>query len=103
MPDDGLLLVFCNIIGTHSRKKIIRMIVRTHVVEAELPIFPFAQPPFGRAMRRGSLALRPLAGRALSAQPTILVGLHPDSIEQWRVAVFHDRSVCAQRPITFKA
>src|SRR4051794_5254345 len=101
MPDDSLLLISCNIVGTHAGEEIVRVIVGADVIEAELPVFPLAQPPFGGAVRRGFLAVRPLAGGTLRTQPTVLVGLDPDTVEQRRV-VFHDRSICTQRRLSFK-
>src|SRR5262249_15998058 len=69
---------------------------------AEPPVFALAQPPLRRAVGGGRLAARPFAGRALGAQPTILVGLDPDAVEQGGVA-FHDLSVCAPPAAIFKA
>src|SRR5262245_13353685 len=102
MPDDRLLLVASDVVGAHPGKEIVRVVVLAHVVEAEPPVLALAQPPLGRTMGRRRLAVRPIAGRALCAQPTVLVGLDPDAVEQGRV-VFHDRSVCARDEVTFKS
>ena len=101
MPDHRLPLITGNIVGAHPGEEIVGVVVLAHMVEAEPPIFPLAQPSLRRAMGRGRLAVRPFAGRALAAQPTILVRLDPDAIEQGRVA-FHDRSVCALQRDSFK-
>jgi hypothetical protein len=101
MTDDGLFLVPRYIVGTHPGKEIVGMIVSAHVIKAKLPVFPFAQPTFRRAMGRGRFAARPLTGGTLRPQPPVLVGPHSDTIEQRRVD-FHDPSVCAERKLTFK-
>ena len=82
MSDDRVLLVAGDVVGAHAGEEIVRVVVLAHVIEAEPPIFALAQTPLGRAMGRRRLAARPLAGRALRAQPTVLVGLHPDAVEQ---------------------
>src|SRR5262249_12122761 len=102
MSDDRLLLIAGNVLGAHAGKEIVRMVVFANVIEAEPPIFALAEPPLGRAVGRGRLAIRPFAGRALGAQPTIFVGLDPDAVKQGRVA-FHDRSVCARSEAIFKS
>src|SRR5262249_59164071 len=81
MPDARLLLIAGNVLGAHAGEEIVRMVVFANVLEAEPPIFALAQPPLGRAVGRGRLAIRPFAGRALGAHPTIFVGLDPDAVE----------------------
>ena len=81
MTDDSVFLISGDVLWSHAGEKIVRMVVGADVIETEPPVFPFAQPPFRCAVGRRRLALRPLAGRALSAKPTILVGLDPDAIE----------------------
>src|SRR5262249_55227783 len=84
MPDDRLLLIAGNVLGAHAGEEILRMFLSANVLEADPPIFALAQPPLGRAVGRGRLAIRPFAGWALGAQPTIFVGLDPDAVEQRR-------------------
>ncbi len=81
MSDHRVLLVAGNVVGAHARKEIVGVIVRAHVIETEPPVFAFAQPPLGRAVGRGRLAVRPLAGRAFGAQAAVLVGPDPDPVE----------------------
>ena len=102
MSDDRFLLIAGNVLGAHAREEIVRMVVLANVIETEPPILALAQPSLGRAVGGRRLAIRPFAGRALGAQPTIFVGLHPDAVKQGRVA-FHDRSVCARREVIFKS
>src|SRR5262249_9642384 len=96
MADDRLALIAGDIIGTHAGEKIVGVVVLADVLEAEAPILGFAQPPLGRAVGGRRLTGRPFAGRALGAQPAVLVGPHPDAIEEGRVAG-HDRSVWSLR------
>jgi len=102
MADDGFLLIPDNVLGAHAGEEIVRVVVLADVRKAEPPVFLFAQTPFRRAVGPGRLAIRPFAGRALGAQPTIFVGFHPDAVKQGGVA-FHDRSVCARREVIFKS
>jgi len=51
------------------------------VFEAKAPVFTLAQPPFGSAVGRRRLAIRPFARRAFRALATIFVGLDPNAIE----------------------
>jgi len=102
MAYDGFLLITGNILGAHPGEEIVGMIVFAHVFQTKPPIFPLSQPPLGGAVGRGRGAIRPFAGWALPAQPTVFVGLDPDAIEQGRVA-FHDRSVCACGRDIFKS
>ena len=101
MTYDSFLLIARYIVGAHPGKEIVGMIVRANVLEAKLPVLPFSQPTLRRAVGCGCLAARPLTGRRLRPKPTVLVGLHSDTIEQRRVD-FHDLSVCADRKLTFK-
>src|SRR5205085_689960 len=50
MAGDGFLLVPGDRVFAHSGKKIVRMIVLAHVMQAEAPIFALAQPTLRRAM-----------------------------------------------------
>src|SRR5262249_61909602 len=102
MPDARLFLIGDIVRGAHAGKKFVGVVVSANVMEAKPPIFALAQSPLGRAVGRGRLAIRPFAGRALGAQPTIFVGLDPDAVKQGRVA-FHDRSVCARSEAIFKS
>src|SRR5262245_46796533 len=102
VADHGFLLVAGNIFGAHAGEEIVGMVVLAHVFEAKPPIFTLAQPSLRGAVGRGRLAIRPFAGRALGAQPTIFIGFDPDAIEEGRVA-FHDRSVCALSGAIFKS
>src|SRR5262249_35671475 len=101
MPDDGVLLIPGDVVGSHAGKEIVGMIVLPDVIETELPVFALAQPPFGSAVSRRRVAVRPLASGTLGPQTPILVRPDPDAVEQGRV-FFHDRSVCAQRQTRFK-
>ena len=102
MADDRLFLILGDVVGVHPGKEIVRLVVLPHVIQAEPPIFSLAQPPLGRAVGCGRLAVRPIAGRGLGMQPTVFVGLDPDAVEQGGV-VFHDRSLCARGEATFKS
>src|SRR5262245_9827898 len=101
MADDRLPLVARDVIRAHAGEEIVSVVVLAHMPETESPILRLAQPPLGCAMGRRLLAVRPFADRALRAQPTVLVGPHPDAIKEGRVA-FHDRSVWALRAVPFK-
>jgi len=102
MANDRILLVLRNVIGAHPGKKIVGMIVGADVIKAKLPILALAQPPFRRAMGSRGFAVRPFAGGTLGAKHPILVGLHPDTIEQ-RGVDFHNPSICAQRELSGKS
>src|SRR6516164_4371113 len=78
-----LLLVFGDSIFAHAGEKIVRIIIFTHMFEAELPVFAGAQPAFRRAMGRRRFASGPLAAWKLVAQAAVQFGLNPDPIEQW--------------------
>src|SRR5262249_16108189 len=77
-----LLLVFGDGIFAHAGEKIVRIIIFTDMLEAELPVFAGAQPAFRRAMGRRRFASGPLAAWELIAQ-AVLFGLNPDPVEQW--------------------
>src|SRR5262245_2666188 len=62
------------------------MVVFAYMPEAEAPVLVLAIAAFGGAVGRRPVAARPLTARVLGAQPTILVGLDPNTIEQGRVA-----------------
>src|SRR5262249_614074 len=74
-------------------EELVRWMVFAQVREEEPPIFAFAQAPLRSAVGRADLAARPVAARALRAQPAIFPGLDPDAIEQGRVE-FHGRRLC---------
>ena len=82
MADDRFFLILGDVVRVHPGKEIVRLVVLPHVIQAEPPIFSLAQPPLGRAVGCGRLAVRPIAGRGLGMHPTIFVGLHPDAVEQ---------------------
>ena len=67
MSNDRVFLVFCNVVGAHAGKEVVRVVVLAHVIEAEPPIFALAQPPLGRTVGSRRLAIRPIAGGALRA------------------------------------
>src|SRR5437763_10415793 len=96
MPGHGVLLVTRDGILTHPGKIVVGMVVFSHVLEAEPPILPLAQPALRRAVGRLKVAARPLANRRLTARPAILLGLDPDAVEQRRVE-FNDRPLCGRR------
>ena len=81
MADDRLFLILRDVFRVHPGEKIVGLVVLPHVIEAEPPIFPLTQPPFGRAVSCGRLAVRPIAGRGLGIYATIFVGLYPDAVE----------------------
>ena len=82
MADDRLFLILRDVVRVHPGEEIVGLVVLPHVIEAEPPIFPLTQPPFGRAVSCGRLAVRPIAGRGLGIHATIFVGLYPDAVEQ---------------------
>jgi hypothetical protein len=87
MTGDRILLVFGDRLVAHPGEEVVRVIVLPHVAEAESPMLVLAQPSLWGAVGGRRIAARPLAGRQLAAQPAILVGLHPDTVEQWRVGL----------------
>ena len=52
MADQGVLLIFGDVIVAHAREEVVGMVVFTDVTEAEPPIFVLARAPLGRAMGR---------------------------------------------------
>src|SRR5262249_24210169 len=71
-------------IFAHAGEKIVRIIIFTDMLEAELPVFAGAQPAFRRAMGRRRFASGPLAAWELIAQ-AVRFGLNPDPVEQWGI------------------
>src|SRR5262249_59066443 len=100
-PDPSPPLKAGDVVGPHEGKEMVGVVVPATMTGEKPPILPLPQPSLGRAVGRRRLAVRPFAGRTLRAQPTVLVGLDPDAVEQGRVA-FHDRSVCAPQRDSFK-
>jgi hypothetical protein len=82
MAGDGILLVFGDGFFAHSGEIIVRMVVFTHVLEAEAPIFILAEPALRRAVGGGVAAALPIAARCVGTQAAILAGLDPNSIEE---------------------
>src|SRR5206468_1749350 len=85
MADDRVLLVARDVVGGHPGEEIVGVVVLTHVIEAEAPVFVVAGAPLGRPIDRGAVAARPFTARVLGPQPAIPVGLDPDAVEQGRV------------------
>src|SRR5271165_5377544 len=91
MTGHRLLLIFRDGVVAHPGEEIVRLIVITHMIEAESPVFAFTQPPLWRAMACRGAAARPVARRAVGAHPAILAGLDTDAIEYGRVEFHRDR------------
>src|SRR5437588_681648 len=85
MAGDGILLIPRDCVLAHAGEIVVGMVVFAHMLEAEAPVFPLAQSPLWRAVRRLKIAAWPLAHRRLPTRPAILLGLDPDPIEQRRV------------------
>ena len=81
MADHGFFLKAGDVLGAHAGEEIVGVVVLADVFEAKAPVFTLAQPPFGSAVGRRRLAIRPLARRAFRALATIFVGLDPNAIE----------------------
>src|SRR5260370_23660390 len=85
MPGGRLLVVFGKRVVIHPGKEIMRVVVWPQMTETEPPMLVLMLPPLGGAVRRRGIAARPFAARQLAARPAVLVGLHPDAVEQRRV------------------
>src|SRR5262245_7980479 len=85
VPGYGILLEAGDRLVAHPGEIIVGLIVFAHVLEAEAPVLAFPQATFGGPMGRRAAASRPLAGGRLRAQPTILIRLHTDAVEEGRV------------------
>src|SRR5262249_31707338 len=90
---DRFLLIPGNRVLAHPGEEIVRLIVFADVLEAETPVFPFAQPPLGGSVRRAFAAPRPVAARSIGAHAPILAWLDPDAVEQGRTDL-HGRRLC---------
>ena len=66
----------------HAVEKVVRLIVRAHVREAEPPIFIFAPTAFGRTMVRLLLAAMPFADGPAGFRPAILLRFDADAIKK---------------------
>ena len=66
----------------HPFKKVVGLVVLTHVVETKTPILALARPPFGSAMRAGLLTAGPLANVRGAARLPISCGLDADAVEE---------------------
>src|SRR4029079_1628780 len=65
----------------HTREEIVAVIVLAHVIETETPVLPFLAAALRRAMRRKTLAPRPLAIFILRRATAVVLGLDPNAIE----------------------
>src|SRR5262249_18576580 len=86
VANNGVLLVAGDVVVAHPGEEIVRMVVFAHMPEAETPVLVLAIAALGSAVGRSPVAAWPFAARVLGAQPTILVGLDPNTVEQGRVA-----------------
>src|SRR5262245_10613612 len=102
VADHRLFLIAGDVGLAHAGEEIIRVIVLADMSEAEPPVLVLARTALGRPMGSRPVAARPFTARVLGAQPTILVRLDPNTVEQGRV-VGHDRTLCRRSASTFKS
>src|SRR5262249_14402825 len=102
VAEHRLFLIAGDVGLAHAGEEIIRMIVLADMSEAEAPVLVLTRTALRRPMGSRPVAARPFATRVLGAQPTILVGLDPNTVEQGRV-VGHDRTLCRRSASTFKS
>src|SRR6202049_1977995 len=85
MAGDRVLLIGLDRRIRHAGKVVVGLVVHAHVVEAVAPVLAFVAATLGSAVGRRLAAARPVAiGRGAPAW-RILVGLHPDAVEDGRV------------------
>ena len=101
MTGKVFFLIFRDRVVAHACEEVVGIVIFAHMFETKSPIFVGAQAALRRTMRRGRVAARPLAGRQLGAEPTILIGLDPDPIKERRVTA-HRFRLCGCLHGTFK-
>ncbi len=83
MAGERILLLGHHSSVGHTGEKIVRLVVSTHMFEAEPPIFIFAPAAFRRPVARFLLAAMPFAARPAGFWPTVFSRLDADPIKKW--------------------